>query len=56
MEKVDAERAEQDVLDELRLQEERAQREEEWAAKEAELDEKEMEYIWQMNAKEIKED
>jgi hypothetical protein len=56
MEKVDAERAEQDAMDEVRLQAERAQREEERAAKEAELDEKETEYIRQMNAKEIDED
>jgi hypothetical protein len=56
MEKVDAEWAEQDTMDELRWQEERAQQEEERAVKEAELDEKEMEYIRQMNAKEIDED
>jgi hypothetical protein len=56
IEKVDAARAEQDMMDELRLQEERAQQEEEQAAKEAELDEKEAEYIQQVNMKEIDED
>jgi hypothetical protein len=48
-------RVEQDAMDEERIQAERVQREEEWAAKEAELDEKEEEYIWQLNAKEIDE-
>jgi hypothetical protein len=47
--------AEQDVINEEWIQAERAQREEEQAAKEAELDEKEEEYIWQLNAKEIDE-
>jgi hypothetical protein len=56
MEKVDAVRAEQDMMDDLRLQEERAQHEEELVAKEAELDEEEVEYIRQVNAKEIDED
>jgi hypothetical protein len=56
MEKVDTARAEQDVMDNLRLQQERVQREEERVAKEAELDEKEAEYIRQVNAKEIDED
>jgi hypothetical protein len=55
MERADTERAEQDVMDEEWIQVERAQREEEWAAKEAELDEKEEEYIWQLNTKEIDE-
>jgi hypothetical protein len=55
MERVDAERVEQDVMDKERLQAERVQREEEQAAKEAELDVKEEEYIWQMNVKEIDE-
>jgi hypothetical protein len=35
---------------------ERAQREEEWAAKEAELEKKEDEYIWQLDVKEIDEE
>jgi hypothetical protein len=56
MEKADTEWAEQDVMDNLQLQQERVQREEERVAKEAELDEKEEEYIRQMNAKEIDED
>jgi hypothetical protein len=56
MEKVDVVRVEQDVMDNLQLQEERAQHEEEWAAKEVELDEKEAEYIRQVNVKEIDED
>jgi hypothetical protein len=47
---------EQDAIDKEQLQAERAQREEEWAAKEAELDKRETEYIRQMNAKEIDED
>jgi hypothetical protein len=53
IEKADPARAEQDVIDKLQLQEERAQREEEQVAKEAELDEKEAQYIQQVNAKEI---
>jgi hypothetical protein len=56
MEKADMAKVEQDAMNELRLQEERAQQEEEWAAKEAELDEKEAEYIRQVNVKEIDED
>jgi hypothetical protein len=56
MEKADEMRAEQDTMDEERIQAERAQHEEERAAKEMELDEKEEEYIWQMNTKEIDED
>jgi hypothetical protein len=56
MEKADAARAEQEMMDELRLQEERVQQEEEWVAKEAELDEKEAKYIRQVNAKEIDKD
>jgi hypothetical protein len=40
----------------MRQQDEREQQEWEWAEKEAELDEKEAEYIWQMNTKEINED
>jgi hypothetical protein len=56
MEKADAERAEQDTMDEVRPQAERAQQEEEWVAKEAELDEKETEYIRQINTKKIDED
>jgi hypothetical protein len=35
---------------------ERAQRKEEWVAKEAELDEREAEYIWKLNTKEINEE
>jgi hypothetical protein len=53
MEKVDAARAEQEEMEELRRQDERAQQEQEWAAKEAELDEKEAKCIQQVNAKEI---
>jgi hypothetical protein len=53
MEKTDLVRVEQDTMDELRLQEERVQREEEQVAKEAELDKKEAEYIRQVNMKEI---
>jgi hypothetical protein len=56
MEKVDAARAEQDAMKEVRLQVERAQCEEEQAVKEVELDEKETEYIRQVNTKEIDED
>jgi hypothetical protein len=55
MERADTERAEQDAMDEEQIQAERVQQEEERAAKEAELDEKEEEYIRQMNAKEIDE-
>jgi penicillin-binding protein 1A len=43
MEKADVARVEQEIMDELRLQEERAQRQEEQAAKKAELDKKEAE-------------
>jgi hypothetical protein len=43
-------------MDDLQLQQERAQQDEEWAAKEAELEEKEVEYIRQMNVKEINND
>jgi hypothetical protein len=49
MEKVDAARAEQEEIEELRRQDKRAQWEQEQAAKEVELDEKEVEYIWQIN-------
>jgi hypothetical protein len=35
-------------MDDLQLQQERAQREEEWAAKEVELEEKEAKYISQL--------
>jgi hypothetical protein len=56
MEKADTVRAEQDAMDDLRLPQERVQREEERAAKEVELEEKEAEYICQVNAKEINED
>jgi hypothetical protein len=56
MEKADEMRAEQDVMDEERLQAERAERKQERAAKEAELEEKEDEYIKQLNTKEIDED
>jgi hypothetical protein len=52
MEKAGAARTEQEKLEEMRQQDEREQ----WAEKEAELDEKEAEYIRQMNAKEIDED
>jgi hypothetical protein len=54
MEKADMVRAEQEIMDKLQLQEERVKREEEWAAKEVELDEKEAEYIRQVDTKEIK--
>jgi hypothetical protein len=56
MEKADAARAEQEALEEMQRQDKREQWEQEWAEKEAELDEKEAEYIKQMNAKEIDED
>jgi hypothetical protein len=56
MEKADTEWAEQDAMDDLRLQEERVQREEDRVVKEAELEEKEAEYIRQLNGKEINED
>jgi hypothetical protein len=55
MEQVDTMRAEQDAIDKERMQAARAQREEEQAAKEAELHEKEEEYIQQMNVKKIDE-
>jgi hypothetical protein len=55
MERVDTMRAEQEQLEEIQRQDEREQCEWEWAEKEAELDEKEEEYIRQMNAKEIDE-
>jgi hypothetical protein len=55
MEQADAMRVEQDAIDEEWIQVERAECEQERAAKEAELDEKEEEYIWQMNTKEIDE-
>jgi hypothetical protein len=55
MEKVDEMRVEQEQLEEMQQQDEREQREWEQAEKEAELDEKEEEYIRQMNAKEIDE-
>jgi hypothetical protein len=45
---------EQEMMDELRCQDKRAQQEEEeQVVKEAKLDEKEVEYIRQVNAKEI---
>jgi hypothetical protein len=56
MEKADTIRVEQDVMEEERFQAERAQREEEQAAKEAELEKKEEEYIRQLEAKEIDEE
>jgi hypothetical protein len=56
MERADAMRAEQDAMEEERIQAERAQREEERAAKESALEEKEEEYIRQLNAKEIDEE
>jgi DNA helicase IV len=55
MEKADAARAEQEELEEMQRQDKREQREQEWAEKEAELEEKEAKYIWQVNAKEINE-
>jgi hypothetical protein len=55
MEQADTMRAEQDAIDEERIQAERAEHEQERVVKEAELDEKEEEYIWQMNAKKIDE-
>jgi hypothetical protein len=56
MERADEMRAEEDAMDKERIQVERAQHEEEQAAKEAELDEKEEEYIRQMNTKKINKD
>jgi hypothetical protein len=56
MEKVDVARVEQDAMDDLQLQRERAQQEEKRAAKEAELEEREAEYIRQLDTKEIDED
>jgi hypothetical protein len=56
MERADTMRAEQDVMDEEQLQAERAQWEEEQAAKEAVLEEKEEEYIKQLDAKQIDEE
>jgi hypothetical protein len=56
MERVDTMRVEQDVLEEERYQAEQAQREEEWAAKEAELEKQEEEYIRQLDVKEIDEE
>jgi hypothetical protein len=56
MERVDAMRAEQDAIEEERIQAEQAQHEEEWAAKEAELEKEEEEYIWQLDVKEIDEE
>jgi hypothetical protein len=55
MERVDAMRVEQDALEEERFQAERVQREEEWVVKEAELEKKKEEYIWQLDMKEIDE-
>jgi hypothetical protein len=51
MEKVDVVRVEQEELEEMRRQDKREQQEWEWAELEAELDEKQVEYIRQMNAK-----
>jgi hypothetical protein len=56
MEKVDVARAEQEDLEEMRRQDEREQQEWERAEKEAELEEKEAKYIWQVDTKEIDED
>jgi hypothetical protein len=56
MERVDTMRAEQDAIEEERIQAERVQREEERAAKELALEEKEEEYIRQLNVKEIDEE
>jgi hypothetical protein len=53
MERADAMRVEQDAIEEERFQAERAQREEERAVKEAELERREEEYIKQLDAKEI---
>jgi hypothetical protein len=55
MEKADVARAEQEEVEEMWRQDERAQQEWEWVEKEAELDDKKAEYIWQVNAKEINE-
>jgi hypothetical protein len=55
MERENTMRAEQDVIEEERFQVERAQHKEERAAKEVELEKKEEEYIWQLDAKEIDE-
>jgi hypothetical protein len=55
MERADTMRAEQDAINEEWLQAERAECEQEGVAKEAELEEKEEEYIWQLNMKEIDE-
>jgi hypothetical protein len=53
MEQEDAMRAEQEELEEMRLQDKVEQRERERAEKEAEWEEKEAELIWQVDAKEI---
>jgi hypothetical protein len=55
MERADVMRVEQDVMDKEWLQGERAQCEQERAAKEVELEERETEYIRQLNEKEIDE-
>jgi hypothetical protein len=55
MEKVDDMRADQEQLEDMRQQDKREQQEWERVEKEAELDEKEEEYIWQMDMKEIDE-
>jgi hypothetical protein len=56
MERTDAMRAEQDVLEEECYQAEQVQQEEEQAAKEAELEKKKEEYIRQLDVKEIDEE
>jgi hypothetical protein len=53
MEQVDAMRAEQEALEEMRRQDEEEQRERERAEKEAEWEEREVELIRQVEAKEI---
>jgi hypothetical protein len=55
MEQADTMRAEQDVIDEEWSQAERAEHEQERAAKEAQLEAREDEYIKQLDAKEIDE-
>jgi hypothetical protein len=55
MERADVMKVEQDAMEEERYQVEWAQREEERAAKEVELEKKEEEYIRQLDAKEIDE-
>jgi hypothetical protein len=56
MEQADAMRAEQEELEESQRQDKKEQWEQERAEKEAKLEEREMEYIWQVDVKEIDEE